>query len=98
MSSMATVEPLEIQDEELTRGRAHLEGADPSERDTGGGSDGNLPPPEPPPVDRDERPERPPRWRRWLAAAIFVLSLLLVCGTWMQLGAALERWRLERKR
>lgn len=97
MSSTSTAEPLELDREELVRGRAHL-GADGEER-TGGGSDaGGNPPPAPPPVDRGERPERPPRWRRWLAAGIFVLALLLVCGTWMQLGTAIERARLERKR
>jgi hypothetical protein len=95
MSATATAEPLEV-DEQLVRGRADLEGADPSERDAGGGSvNGGDPPPLPPPVDRDERPERPPRWQRWMVAG-FLLVCLLVCG--IRLGAEIERARLERKR
>lgn len=95
MSSVSMAEPLEVDREELAPGRAALLDGDIEER-TGGGSDaGGIPPPAPPPVDRDRRPDPPPRWRRWLAAGIFVLTLLLVCGTWMQLGAAIERARLR---
>lgn len=89
MSSTSTAEPLEIDPGELTPGRAHLD-RDLEER-TGGGSDaGGIPPPAPPPVDRDRHPAGPGGrdWKRVLLLA----TMALVCAfIGIQIGHAFYR-------
>jgi hypothetical protein len=88
--SATTAEPLELEQDELVRGRAEISGdssAGVGDRDSEGG--GGQPPSSPPDDRRGRggRGGRPPRWLRALANAIL---LLLFAG-----AALASAWRLR---
>lgn len=78
MSSAIAIEPLELDADQLERGKLKLEGSDPAPEggDAGGGGSGKEPP-SPPPGARRRRPERPPRWPKLALAGCFLIMGLL---------------------